>query len=351
MTIYFLTPDYTFPSGGVRVIYRHVDILNAHGIPAYVLHRKIGHRCTWFQNNTPVVYVDSRFKRRISSKVRKYLKLEQPHEMHLLGAPSLKIGTADILVLPEIDGPNMTQMAPSVPKIILNQGCYLTFRSYSIEKEKLLTPYLHPEFRAVITNSEDGFNYLHYVFPKVKLGRFHPAIDPQLFKYSADKKRQVCFTTRKNEGIMRQVINILKFRNALNGFELIPFSGIPQQKVADIFRDSAIYLSFSTYEGFGLPPAEAMASGCLVIGFHGGGGREFFRPEFCYPIEYGDVLGFAGIVEEVISTYDTDPKRFANMAKAASDYILKTYTPQREEQDIINFWSDIIAADRPVKPS
>ena len=37
-TVYFLTPDFDTPAGGNRVIYRHVDILNSVGIPAFVLH-------------------------------------------------------------------------------------------------------------------------------------------------------------------------------------------------------------------------------------------------------------------------------------------------------------------------
>lgn len=351
MTIYFLTPDYTFPSGGVRVIYRHVDILNTHGIPAYVLHRKIGHRCTWFQNNTPVVYENSRFKQRAYSKIRKYLNLEQPHEIYLLGAPSLKIGTADILVLPEISGPNMAEIAPGVPKVILNQNCYLSFRSYSLNAMDTQTPYGHKDIKGVLINSEDGLDYLNYVFPELPVTRFHLSIDPQIFTFCADKKRQICFTPRKNESVVRQVINILKLRNALRGFDLKPFSGISQGEVAKLMQESALFLSFGQHEGFGLPPAEAMACGCIAVGYHAGGGKEFMKLEFSYPVEYGDIINYARIVEQVIQAYDADSDRFTKMAKAASDYVLKTYTPQREEQDIINFWSDIIAADRPVKPS
>ena len=53
--------------------------------------------------------------------------------------------------------------------------------------------------------------------------------------------------------------------------------------VADILRESQVFLSFGHPEGFGLPPAEALACGCLVIGYHGGGGREYFGPAGAYP--------------------------------------------------------------------
>ena len=54
-TVYFCAPDWNVPAGGIRVFYRHVDILNEAGIPAAVLHRRAGFRCTWFENHTRVV--------------------------------------------------------------------------------------------------------------------------------------------------------------------------------------------------------------------------------------------------------------------------------------------------------
>src|SRR3954454_8941688 len=56
-TVYFVTPDYNLPSGGNRVIYRHVDILNSAGISACVVHQRRGFRCTWFNHDTRVTDV------------------------------------------------------------------------------------------------------------------------------------------------------------------------------------------------------------------------------------------------------------------------------------------------------
>jgi glycosyltransferase involved in cell wall biosynthesis len=345
MSIYFLTPDYDFPSGGVRIIYRHVDILNAHGIPAYVLHRKDGFRCDWFKNSTPVAYLDASFRRRVYFKLRERFRQGQPREWHLLHGPKERIGEDDILVLPEIYGPaEMIGMAPGVPKAILNQGCYLTFRQYPLDRDKLLTPYGHKDFKAVLTNSEAGLKYLNHVFPDLKVARFHPSIDPVLFQFGTNKKRRICFSTRKSELAMRQVINILKFRNALLDFELMPFDGKPQAEVAKIFEDSAFFLSFSSYEGFGLPPAEAMASGCIVIGYHGGGGKEFFLPEFSYPVEAEDIIGFAAMIERVLREYADDAAPFAIKAEAAAQFIRQEYSPEREAREVSDFWRGLLAS-------
>ncbi len=47
-TIYVFAPDLGHPLGGMRMLYRHVDILKANGFEAYIVHssRKFG-RFIW----------------------------------------------------------------------------------------------------------------------------------------------------------------------------------------------------------------------------------------------------------------------------------------------------------------
>src|SRR5689334_1640065 len=52
--ILVMVPDWDFPSGGVRKLYRHVDILRAHGLNAFVEHQSTGFICNWFEHNTPI---------------------------------------------------------------------------------------------------------------------------------------------------------------------------------------------------------------------------------------------------------------------------------------------------------
>ncbi len=48
--------------------------------------------------------------------------------------------------------------------------------------------------------------------------------------------------------------------------------------VDGIYNASSVYLGASVEEGWGLPPAEAMACGCAFVGTDIGGFREFARP-------------------------------------------------------------------------
>lgn len=312
-TIYVLSPDDNGPCGGVKKLYRHVDVLNRRGLPASIIHQQEGFRCTWFANETKVCY-----------------------------ARNTGLTANDYLVLPEIHGPKMADLAPGIKKVVLNQNCYLTFGGYSLDKRELATPYTHPEVVATIINSEDGLSYLRYAFPQHKFLRMRYGIDPESFHPTPTKKKQICLMPRRHFPDALQVINILKFRNALQDFEIVTVHGKTEAETAAILRDSLIFLSFSTIEGFGLPPAEAMACGCVTIGYHGRGGKEFFRPEFSYPIEFGDIEGFARTVEQVIREVNTNPGPLIAKTQQAASFIARNYSPQVEEADIVGCWLEIM---------
>jgi len=344
MTVYYLCPEHKSPVGGVRVIYRHVDILNKHEIPAYVVHKTRGFRVDWFENDTPIVYWHNNLFDRLEAKVRRRLDPNTVIELPISGGTAPKIGAADILVIPEMYGPDLaTAYGRGVKKVVLNQNCYLTFRGYSFNRDRLISPYHHKDVLATLINSVDGEKYLKYAFSELPLFRFRLSINPDLFSYVGDKKKQICFSRIKNEADAMQVMNILKFRGALKDFEIMPFINLPQNEVARIYKESLLFLSFGYPEGFGLPPAEAMACGCVVIGFHGGGGREFFKPEFSYPIEQGDIADFARTVEEVILTYKETPEYVLEKGRKAAAYIQEHYSPKIEEQEVIAAWEAILS--------
>jgi len=343
MTIYYLCPEHKNPVGGVRVIYRHVDILNSHGIPAYVVHSTRGFRVDWFENKTPIVYWRNNRIDRLAARLKRRLDTDAVIELPISGGSAARIHAADILVVPEMYGPDLAAAyGRGIKKVVLNQNCYLTFHGYSFQRDRLISPYRHKDVLATLINSVDGEEYLHYAFPQLPLHRFRLSIDPQRFSFQAEKKKQICFSRIKNEADAMQVVNILKFRGALKDFDVVPFINRPQSEVAQIYKDSLLMLSFGYPEGFGLPPAEAMACGCVAIGFHGGGGREFFHPEFSYPIEQGDIVGFARTVEEVIQAYEKDPVAILEKGRGAAAYIREHYSPEKEEAEVTTAWQAII---------
>lgn len=317
MNIYVLCPDHNTPSGGVKKLYRHVDALNCHGFSATILHKKPGFRCSWFANNTRI----ETYGRAIKAIMR------DPHSY---------------LVFPEIYGPEIAEYAPGVKKVIFNQSGFYTFAGYSLDPRDLQSPYLDRDVVATLVVSEHTREYLEYAFPKLRIIRLRNGIDQALFAPPAHKQPQIAFMTGKNDEDITQVINLLKFRGALTHYTLAPIANRTESQVAAILRKSLIFLSFGTQEGFALPPAEAMACGCIVIGYDGMGGREFMHPPFAYPVPAKDVVTFAKTVEQLIERYADQPAFFAEQARQASAYIHATYALANEEHDIVAFWSDLL---------
>jgi glycosyltransferase involved in cell wall biosynthesis len=147
---------------------------------------------------------------------------------------------------------------------------------------------------------------------------------------------------RKFANDATQIINILKAWGAVKDFKLVEIDNMEEKKVAEILRESLIFLSLSHREGFGMPSAEAMACGCIVIGYDGKGGREFFKEEFCYPVEQDNLIGFAQTVKKVIEEYEMNKEIFLEKGRMASEFILTAYSLKREEEDVVRVWQEIL---------
>lgn len=74
-----------------------------------------------------------------------------------------------------------------------------------------------------------------------------------------------------------------------------------QEELAEIYRNSDMLVFTSWYEGFGMPPLEAMASGIPVVSTKCGGVESFITPGVNgILVETGDVEGIAYAVMELI---------------------------------------------------
>ncbi len=325
--IYYLCPDMNHPSGGIRVIYRHVDRLNQLGLPAAVLHCRRGYRCSWFENRTTVEYI-----------------------------PDVRLGSADFLVVPEVyaglylvksrlkkDQKLILKLIRSaVNKVIFNQNAYNTFRSYPLDGASPDEDLYHdPQVRACMVVSEDNREYLEMAFDHLPVSRIHNSIDPAVFSYDADKKEQIAYMPRRNPEDARQVINIIRNRGWFAKYRLVAIENMSEAEVAGTLKESKIFLSFGYPEGFGLPPAEAMACGCMVVGYHGWGGKEYFRDDFFYPVAHGDIAGFVRRFEFMADTLREDPERVQQHAIAGSQFILEQYSPAKEDGDLESFWKSL----------
>jgi glycosyltransferase involved in cell wall biosynthesis len=333
-TLYFICPHNKFVTGGVKQIYRQVDILNKNNIKAYIVHKKKGQKADWL-NNHSVKIINNRniFKRLQSDKKANYIeKLKS-----IFYQKFLDFDISDgILVIPEIYGSNICNVNQEY--IIYNQNCYYTFNNFKFNKN----PYETALHLGTIINSFDGFNYLQNAFSLERLHKITLGIDINLFKYKKKEQRKIAYMPRKLSEDVNQVINILKLRNKINNWKFVEIDNLTEIEVANCLQDSAIFLSFSHKEGLGLPPMEAMSTGCVVVGYHGQGGEEFFKEDFTYTIDYCDIIKFVVSVERVCEMFDNKYSKFEYMSKMASEFINKNYNIEIEEQNTLQIYSKLL---------
>jgi len=309
--VFMLCPDYNIPSGGVRVQYRHVDILNAAGVKAAVLHQRKGFRCTWFDNATPVTDIRSS-----------------------------AVGPDDVLVVSELDVHQLLSLRLGVRHIILNQSGHLTWtREGDVVAQHYATA---PDLLGTIVVSEHSARFLAQAYPRRKIRLVRNGIDETLF-HPGDplRPRRISYSPRRGRQEATQVLHLL--RDRLRDWEVVGLDGLRQAAFAAELRSSRITLSLPYQEGFGLPAAEAMACGNYVIGFHGFGGQEFMLPEFSCPIETGNVLAVAKAVEHAIVEDAADERWCISRGKLASAFVLDTYSVRREHESVQVAYADLLA--------
>ena len=287
-TIFALISDR--PTGGNRTIYRHVEVLNSAGITAVVVHHRSGFACSWFDHNTPVV-----------------------------GASAVTLTPNDVLVVPEVHGPDLHNLPVGPRVVIFNQGAYITFAG--VRSVSPGAPYRSiPGIEAILVVSHDSTDYLRYAFPELRVERVRNAVDGNIFHPSASPpgRRIALMPRHRAAAAYAELMHLLRARGCLDSWEVVNIDGCSERETAEALRSCAIFLSFSEREGFGMPPAEAMACGCYVIGFTGLGGREFFDPAICTPVEEGNILSFAKAVERALLADEAGLRAMRQRALIAS---------------------------------
>jgi len=84
-----------------------------------------------------------------------------------------------------------------------------------------------------------------------------------------------------------------------------------------------------------------MASGCVVVGFHGGGGREYFRPEVSFPIGNGEIIEFARTLEYILTSWGQNPT-LETLAHSAAEFARREYSQEQETRDVSMVFGDAL---------
>ncbi len=306
--ILYICYDSLVPSGGVKVIYSHVSHLVENGYPAFVVHNQAGFKPPWLNCNVPILYADG----------------------------NLQISQDDIIVIPE-DHKTAIKECKNINtrKYIFCQNHFYVFKG--LQNGDSWQDY---GISGVFCCSDIISKFIRSVFDYDEAPVIHNAINLDLFKPHR-KRLQIAYMSRKSPGELDFIRNL--FNKLYKQNKQIPWvciDNVDESKVAEIMSKSAIFLSTSVYEGLGLPPIEAMACGCIVVGFHGDGGLEYATDDNGFWCERSNIIECARTLKHVVSLVDNEDSIIDEIRNRA---IKKAgeYTFDRQCKELIHLWRKI----------
>lgn len=205
-----------------------------------------------------------------------------------------------------------------------------------------------------------------------------PGIDTALFAPPPHKPEglRIAYMPRKNKALVERVREIVAARAAAGQgpFARTPpdwvvISGLPREGVAEALASCHFFLASGFPEGCPLPPLEAMAAGCFVVGFAGYGGWDYMRqaaPELPFaavpwwpgrdtadlPLagqDFGgngiwvadaDVLAASLALEQAASWRLAEAPRFDSALRHARSTAL-AYSLERQQERCLSLWPEL----------
>jgi hypothetical protein len=184
MAIYVLCPDENTPSGGVKKLCQCAEHLQVLGYEAYLLHHSPKFKISWFDHNAKTAYLQ------VSTSFKLFCYITNNKRRHPLvhGNYSLLSGAShylrpdnDILIVPEIYGPDFSDIAPGVPKVIFNQNAYYTFYYDGEKNHTWFNQINNRDVISIVTVSDDSQKILTQLYPQIPVMRVHNAINKDIF--------------------------------------------------------------------------------------------------------------------------------------------------------------------------
>ena len=309
INVIYLLPEMKGASGGAKVIYKHSSILNNldKNISSSVNHlkKKIGYKLK--------TSLSKKFKfleQKTSGWEGKKMKISKKFNPsnnwmtnEVVFGKSLKFKkNQDFLIIPEIwshFAEDMELKKRGIKYAIFVQG-FFHMQSTS-DFIKLKNSYKNAKF--ILSDSDYSIKCLKEMFPEVrdKIIRLNFSIDNKKFKVKR-KSNLITYMPRKLGNHSTLLLFYLK--NLLpKNWKILELHNMSEKKLINTLGKSKIFLSFSNFEGIGIPPIEAALSGNKIIGYTGGGGVEYWKGNIFKKIENGEIADFGQKVLHEVKNY------------------------------------------------
>ena len=309
VNIIYLLPEMKGASGGAKVIYNHSLILNNLGvnISSRIIHLK---KNFFYKLELSLAKKVKFFSKTHSGwdgnrmRVSKNFKPKKDwYENKILNSQNFNFDKKkDFIIVPEIWAHFATDLKfaeKGINYAIFVQGFYHMNSTNNFINLKRS----YEGAKLIITTSKYSVSYLKSMFPNLrkKIFKVNLSVDNNKFKIKK-KSNLITYMPRK----LPEHSNLLLFylKNLLpKNWKILPLINVSEKQIIKSLSISKIFLSFSNFEGLGIPPIEAALSGNKVIGYVGGGGSEYWKKPIFIKVENGEIEDFAKKIIKSINSY------------------------------------------------
>lgn len=298
--------DLEIPAGGMRRLYRHVEVLRKHGFDARMLHHNPTYKNPWFSSTALVDYWTEDYE----------------------------FFTDDVLVIPEGHVKTMrASMTLPCRRLVIALNWANIFRNARVGED----------WRTFgITHAIAGSVYEHdFILSTmgIESATIVSGIDSELFAPAKEKRCMITYMPRKNPDYVHLIMAVFRAKfPQYSSIPFVPMEMLPHAEVSAIFAESAIFLAHTFPEGLSRKTLEAMACGNIVVGFAGHGSLECMdHGRNCYLAADGDVLRAAELLS--VAVQDFLEHRSGAMQQEAIATAHR-YSLEREEEAVVRFWSN-----------
>ncbi|GAA4011203.1 hypothetical protein GCM10022247_36920 [Allokutzneria multivorans] len=277
MTIIYAAPEVPVPVGGVRVLARHVELLVEAGHDAVLWCPTPGYRFPFFDCAGP-----------------------------MLSGTEIEVSADDLLVLPEVGIKPGAEPAPGARKVIFNQNHFHMFATWDSDAEY---PGWDPA-PSVWAVSGESAAVLSRLVPSLPVELVPNSVDTALFRPGDRREWTVAVMPRKRPQEYALLKRLLGADSRVSVREL---TGATEHEVARVLGETSVFVALGDHESFGLPVAEALASGCHVVGYPAGGGAELFTAPGTFEVPDARPLL---LVEEIVRVLGAPDERVRAASRA-----------------------------------
>ncbi len=312
--IFYYCPDLTIKSSGIRTLYRHVAHLVKNGLPAAILHEKVGFQIPDMMP-VPVRYLEMR--------------------------GTLAVG--DVVAIPEGKTAVMERLKDQpLRKMVICQAWSYVFknlpmgvdwRSFNIER--------------ILTFTDLMGEFLAWAM-RLPVHLFDYGIRGDLFYYRPEEKiPQITYLKRKQHNL-EIFQRMLYSRNPdyVNRIRWLGMEDLSEEDYAREIRRSAVFLSLSTAEALNVPYLESMRSGTIAAGYDGVGSQQALvasgPKQNCIIAENEDYMTLGRLLEPLLEDLVRgDWSRWQPIVQNGLEYSAQ-FTLEREEKTIVAIWREIL---------